>query len=477
MPSSPHLRRLLNVLASLAMAASVSAAPADRAELPEHRYRVTVADDLDTLTVRAEVPGAKAMRTRDPRGVDALRLRRTCAGDPVRIVRGTLVVPARADGCIEYTVDLAAIDGRDGWDRISLADDVRWTSPRRWLWRAADGAGQEVVVDFVLPEGVAVSLPWRPTVEGSTRYRVPPSPGSDAAISVFGRFASPAIPGAPVRCVLLPAATGADETRKLTAWLTDAVAQVSSPYGRFPNPNAQIVVVPVAADGGRGSPVPWAHVVRDGGEAVQLFVEQGRTLADLTGDWTATHEFAHLMLPYIDSDEKWISEGFASYYQNLLMARAGHYTPREAIEKLAASFAMAAAQTPGLTPGEAVAAGMREARMAIYWTGAALAMMIDIELRTASGGRVSLDSVLGELERCCLPAGRTWRARRLFERLDGLAGSQIPSRRFEAVATTRGMPDLDAYWRRLGVRFEGSRVVLERSDGTGLRAALFGRGR
>ncbi len=46
-------------------------------------------------------------------------------------------------------------------------------------------------------------------------------------------------------------------------------------------------------------------------------------IEDMYADWTATHEFSHLLLPRISWRQKWISEGFASYYQNVLMARAG----------------------------------------------------------------------------------------------------------------------------------------------------------
>ena len=82
--------------------------------------------------------------------------------------------------------------------------------------------------------------------------------------------------------------------------------------------------------GGGGSAVPFGHVIRDGGEAVRFFVNDDKPLDKYLGDWTATHEFAHLLLPYIESKQKWISEGFASYYQNVLLARRGVYSEEEA---------------------------------------------------------------------------------------------------------------------------------------------------
>ena len=51
-----------------------------------------------------------------------------------------------------------------------------------------------------------------------------------------------------------------------------------------------------------------------------------------------------------------------------------------------------------------------------------MALAADVQLRSGSGGAQSLDTVLGELGRCCLPSGRTWTARELFTRLDGAGG-------------------------------------------------------
>ena len=38
---------------------------------------------------------------------------------------------------------------------------------------------------------------------------------------------------------------------------------------------------------------------RDGGESIELFVDERRPIEDFYDEWTATHEFSHLMLPRI----------------------------------------------------------------------------------------------------------------------------------------------------------------------------------
>ena len=99
-------------------------------------------------------------------------------------------------------------------------------------------------------------------------------------------------------------------------------------------------MVPVAASATDASePVPFGHVFRDVGEAVEFFVNQRRPFAEFTADWTATYEFSHLLAPHIAGNEQWIAEGLASYYQNVLTARGGNFRLRDALRKLLEGFA------------------------------------------------------------------------------------------------------------------------------------------
>ena len=130
----------------------------------------------------------------------------------------------------------------------------------------------------------------------------------------------------------------------------------------------------------------FGRVVRDGGETVELLVDPRGSKEDFLGDWTATHEFSHLMLPYVASDQRWVSEGFAQYYQNVLLARAGRPTPEEAWQKIRSGLEQGRRSSPSLSPNQAAEEGIRTSRMKIYWSGAALALIADIELRRRSNG-------------------------------------------------------------------------------------------
>ena len=232
---------------------------------------------------------------------------------------------------------------------------------------------------------------------------------------------------------------------EIVRWLQDVAADVGDVYGRFPLENLSVVVIPHQGGArGSGSPVPFGRVTRRGQETVELYIDLDRPIGEFYADWTLTHEFSHLMLPRIAWQERWISEGFASYYQNVLMARAGHYSTRTALQKLSAGFDRGRNSRPHLSPNEAAQEGIRTARYKIYWSGAAIALLADVALREQSRGRESLDVVLGRFQECCLPSRRRWSGQEFFEKLDTLAMSPVFMPLYRRYANQPGFPDVDA---------------------------------
>lgn len=231
----------------------------------------------------------------------------------------------------------------------------------------------------------------------------------------------------------------------IVRWLQDVAADVGYVYGRFPLENVDIVIIPHGS-GTRsaGSPVPFARVTRRNRAAVELYIDADRPMSEFYGDWTLMHEFSHLMLPRIDWEQRWISEGFASYYQNVLMARAGHYSTHTALRKLAAGFERGRKSQPRLSPNEAAREGVRTARYKIYWSGAAIALLADVALREQSAGEESLDVILGRFQQCCLPSRRSWSGQEFFEKLDSLAMNPVFAPLYRRFANQPGFPDVDA---------------------------------
>ncbi len=181
------------------------------------------------------------------------------------------------------------------------------------------------------------------------------------------------------------------------------------------------------------------------------------------GDWTATHEFSHLMLPYLNKRHRWVSEGFAQYYQNVLLARSGTYEEQYAWQKLYDGFERGRKSRPELSPNAAAEGGIRTGLMKVYWSGAAIALMADVKLRERSGGTETLDSVLGRLQQCCLPADRMWSGIELFEKLDSLTDEPVFMPLYRRYADTAGFPDTSELLARLGLSVSDGTVRIRRN--------------
>jgi predicted metalloprotease with PDZ domain len=101
--------------------------------------------------------------------------------------------------------------------------------------------------------------------------------------------------------------------------------------------------------------------------------------------------------------------------------------------------------------------------MKVYWSGAALALMADVALRRRSGGGDSLDTVLGELHRCCLPSARTWSGIDLFGKLDEFLDEPVFMPLYRSYANASAFPDARPLLAQLGVLIEDGQVRLDDS--------------
>lgn len=416
-----------------------------------HDYTISVDASLSSVHVEARLarPGLSLSATRG--GTSRLRDVAGCSGEPIERQRGESL---RASGnCLRYT---ASIEPGRSNDRFR----PQWpqVGHEYWLWLPELAEHDVVRIALILPAGVQAFVPWRRV--GANQFELRTSPGSGDALAWFGRLQESSLQ---VEAVSLPVVVlgSALQSERMTSWLTEAAGLVTSVGGRFPNPHALVVVEPGQTSLFGDSVVPFGHVIRSGEEVVRFFVKPSASLAQLRDDWTAVHEFSHLLLPYVQDDQKWISEGFASYYQNVLLARGGIYSEAEAWGRLARSFASADATRDPPSPNGTSDRSFWDVRMLIYWSGAALALMTDVELRQQTDGRQSLDTVLGQLADCCLPANRAWAGRALFMKFDELSGTRVFTRNYDLYADTAGMPPYRDTLSALGVRMRDGKVVLD----------------
>lgn len=126
-------------------------------------------------------------------------------------------------------------------------------------------------------------------------------------------------------------------------WLHHNSAALKTVYGGLPNKPFQIRV-----QGAHWSweNVPGGRVSRGNINTIHFTVNTRASLQDLKSDWTAYHEFSHLLLPYRGWGDLWFSEGLASYYQNVIQARSGQITAQQAWQKIVAGFARGRRSNP-----------------------------------------------------------------------------------------------------------------------------------
>ena len=422
-----------------------------------HRFTASIDPELTQIGVRACFDG-KPPETLVAESLDAplalISAINDATGEEIA-PSGYLPLKSVADnGCVTYQVDVSRpIERHDrtGGKVRRIGTDVA-VSAGLWLWRPDRvDADTDVELAFDLPDGISVSVPWLP-VDGSDRptFRLGHTPPDWPAWTAFGRFIESEIEvaGSQLRVAVLDGSPPVD-IESITDWIADAAGMVGGLYGHFPFPRAQVMVVPNAR---AREPAPWAFVARGGGPAVHFVINQRRPIEEFYDDWTATHEFSHLFLPLVNSRDAWLSEGVATYYQNVLRARFGRMTAQQAWSDLHAGFGRGRSEASNLTLAEATRRMYRSRFfMRVYWSGTAIVMLADIRLRQISDGSQSLDTALAALNACCSDMRREWRARELFARLDELTATSVFTDLFDEYVDSTRFPDLSDAYRELGL--------------------------
>ncbi|MFK8015632.1 MAG: hypothetical protein AB8G17_09360 [Gammaproteobacteria bacterium] len=418
-------------------------------------YTATLSTDLRTMEVRACFENApQALRAGDQAANQFLEALAWAPGNVKPVRQGTrLVLPEPgAAGCLSYRVDVGRAADQQTLRRTQWAGDDLLTTPELWLWRDT----QSTRLTLALPEGMSASVPW-PSTGKSNEYRVDPTPRIWAAQMAVGRLrvAPVALPGGTLHVAL----SNVDQFQRpdeILSWVTETARAITTINGRFPREETQVLIIP----GNYDNPVPWGQVLRGGAPAIQFYVAQDATLDALRTDWTAFHELSHLLLPFVQRADAYLSEGFASYFQNVTRGRSGNLGRQEAWANLHAGFERGRRNTRGQTlQGAARKMGREGNYMRVYWSGAALALLADVQLRVQTGQ--GLDDLLAKLRGCCLNDHRAWSAARLAAELDRLSGTDIFAKLNDDMARARTFPNVQPVLEQLGVLYENDSIRLD----------------
>jgi len=421
------------------------------ADAVEWHYRVR----LDRALTRMETelcfvgPTPRELRAGKSEGSERLQYARWLGPGPVRrlrVERGRIQLDsAEQSGCVGYAVKLDEGGSLDAAVRRVGRDLL--ASPNVWLWRPERRAeAAHATLALELPEGVSALLPWP---EQAGVHVLDAAAFRFDSYAAFGRFvrSSTQHRGVQVELALLDGELEIDAAAA-QRWLSAGVDMLAALEGGFPAQRLAAIIVPA---GDHADPVPFGMVARGGGGSLLLLVSASANERALLTDWVLPHELSHLLLPFIEREQAWLSEGLASYYQELLRARAGLQSERAALARLARYMREAArSEASASVVEESARMQLTHAYRKVYWGGAAFWLHADVRLRHASQGHASLDSLLAAL-RARGALQRVWTARALLSELDSLAGSTLfTDARNEAAAVS--FPPFERTFELLGVR-------------------------
>lgn len=364
---------------------------------------------------------------------------------------GYINLPNDEKGCLAYSIDTKKFKDRLNSSRFNQQHPEDFIlSIGTWMWKPANYQNStQITVNFNHSPGIQVSAPWKQVKMTPTQsqYLMEHTPDDWAGYVAFGRFETETfkINNSKIQVALINGNNNYNKTNTLK-WINEMTQAVASIGGDFPIKEIQVLVI--FQKGSRG-PVPWGQVNRGGIPGVLFIVNPDSPYDELVNDWTAAHEFSHLLVPYTP-DDRWFSEGFASYYQNIARARTGLIEEKLAWEKLIAGFERGykSAQKPGAP--RLRSANMRSL-MQMYWGGAVVALKADVALQKHSSGKYNLSMALAGLNDCCLHTRKSWSAKKTFQRLDEISDTTVFSEIYDNDVMQRKYPDYKKILEELGI--------------------------
>jgi len=433
-----------------------------------NRYEIVFSNNQSVMTVMACFKGVPPERlvNHTPGAAGFLKKAYVVIDDlpQALVVRNGTILTDQLHGqeCLHYQVDFLRVMqmNRDLRFMPDKNNHVR-TQAGYWLWTPPDYDTIDVI--FYLDEAYNVTAPWQ-LIERKpefTRFRLHAHADNRDSLVFFGRFTlhNLNVGDSELRIAIL-GDTSADQRQKLLDWVEYGARALTLAYGEFPRPQLSVLVFPI---GPHTSVVPWGEVKRNGGTSVYLYVDQTRPLAEIKNDWTLIHELSHTLHPFISMEGRWLSEGLATWYENVLQARAKTLTVQQAWTKLHQGFKRGRAETEPDISLRQVSENMRENRkfMRVYWSGTALWLRADWWLRTQY--QTSLDQVMLQFQRCCLLADRPWSAQEFMQQLDQMSGNNIFTGLYEDYARSDRFPDVTDIYTSLGLEEMGEQLSINQN--------------
>jgi len=332
------------------------------------------------------------------------------------------------DTCIKYAVsfegnllkkDLAkSRKAKRGMSSSHHSKKIIHLEENNWLWLPERYDSLDTIdIELILFDNYQISTPWQQLNFNKHLYRLGHEPQDWGYHIVIGDIDVAQIEIGKERRINI-ATINANSTTKSSAsnivqWLENIANSIKNYLGQYPLKQMQVVVYP--QPGIKRSPVPWGKISRGNGLGILFVIRPDHAIEDFYDDWTASHEFAHSLLPKLRYQDIWLSEGLASYLQYVLMAQNNQLTKQQSWRRVYKGLQKGVKGTQSVNTEKLLdvsdnrKGGSRSGRtMRIYWSGAAYFLKADIRLRKESKGKVGLNDVLLKLSNCCLKGSKIW---------------------------------------------------------------------
>jgi len=243
-------------------------------------------------------------------------------------------------------------------------------------------------------------------------------------------------------------------------WVQRAAVAVTNYLGRYPVKQLSLDILA----GGRGA---VNDGVTHGAQHIEVHLGRGAKAADLKHDWILTHEMFHLAFPTLQDRYLWMMEGLSDYLEPVARGRVGQLTPEEVWRGFVEGMPQ------GLPSAGDRGLDHTFTRERIYWGGNIYWLLADVQIREKTHNRHSVDDAI----RAILDAGgngdATWTLERVFKVGDKATKTTVLKDLHEELGPKPGAVDLDALWRRLGVKYNNGAITFDNTaPEASIRAAI-----
>lgn len=222
----------------------------------------------------------------------------------------------------------------------------------------------------------------------------------------------------------------------LRGWIGAALGAVARFYGDLMPRDSVVTLIPTGQSEDSGI---FGTVLRPSRPSAIIFFGGRSQAPGLHEDWLAVHELFHMGNPLLARRLPWLVEGFTTYYEEVLRARAGAVPREQTWEDLRSGFERNCQPRGGQSlseDSEHLHETHRYGR--VYWGGACMAFVLDVAIRAraaasaAKGGQTgdetprSLDDAFRKLRRDSLRSPLT--EADVLGTLDAAAGGGLATR-------------------------------------------------